>query len=111
MEEGDERMLIVDNRIPVKKGQEKEFEKYVAERPRLVEEIDGFIRFEFLRPVESNFYIIRGYWKDRESFQKWTESEAFRKAHSRPKNPDIFAGQNVLEIYELIEEDFPAPAE
>lgn len=101
-------MIIVDNRIPVVKGREKEFEKYVAERPRLVEEIAGFIRFEFLRPVGSHFYIIRGYWKDMESFQIWTESEAFHKAHSSPKNPDIFAGQNVLEIYEMIEEGSPA---
>jgi heme-degrading monooxygenase HmoA len=37
-----------------------------------------------------------------EDFERWTKSRAFEEAHADPPPREAFAGENVLEIHEVI---------
>lgn len=96
-------MIVVANRIPVAEGYEAAFEERFAGRAGRVEQRPGCVRMELLRPEEGNVYVVRTYWRDRESFQAWTESEDFRQAHANPPPPEMFAGPNRMEIHQVLE--------
>ena len=93
-------MVVVMNRIPVAEGREQDFEKTFMERDRAVDRMPGFIDMQVLRPAEGRTYVVLTRWKSRESFQQWTESEAFISAH-RKQSPGLAAERPVLEIYEV----------
>lgn len=95
-------MIVVANRILVAKDHEKEFENRFKNRAGLVDTMSGFIRNEILRPIQSDYYVILTYWESIEDFRSWTESEEFKKAHSKPPNKEIFAGPNIFEIHDVI---------
>jgi heme-degrading monooxygenase HmoA len=96
-------MIVVMNRIPVAEGREQDFEKTFMERDRAVDRMPGFIDMQVLRPAEGRTYVVLTRWKSRESFQQWTESEAFISAH-RKQSPGLAAERPVLEIYEVFTE-------
>lgn len=96
-------MIVVANRISVTKGFEKAFEERFKSRARKVDRMPGFIRNEVLRPLESEYYIILTYWKDKETFSSWTESKEFKEAHKNKPLPEMFSGPNVFEMHEVIE--------
>ncbi|HEX8651476.1 MAG TPA: antibiotic biosynthesis monooxygenase [Pyrinomonadaceae bacterium] len=93
-------MIVVMNRIPVAEGREQDFEKTFMERDRAVDRMPGFVDMQVLRPAEGRTYVVLTRWKSRESFQQWTESEAFISAH-RKQPPGLAAERPVLEIYEV----------
>jgi heme-degrading monooxygenase HmoA len=95
-------MIVVANRIPVTAGYEKEFENRFKNRAGLIDKEPGFIRNQILRPLKSDYYVVLTYWEDRESFEAWTKSESFRKAHSERPPKEMFSGPNVLEIHEVL---------
>lgn len=106
-------MIVVSNRIPVAKGHEEEFEKRFEGRARLVETQPGFIRLQILRPTSvemhggnmgaSDYYVVLTHWESKEDFVRWTESDAFREAHSSRPPKEMFAGSNVFEMHEVIQ--------
>tara|TARA_B100001971_G_scaffold24173_1_gene18798 strand:- start:85 stop:414 length:330 start_codon:yes stop_codon:yes gene_type:complete len=96
-------MILVANRISVAKGFEKAFEERFMNRARKVDRMPGFIRNEVLRPLDSEFYVILTYWKDKKAFTSWTESKEFREAHKNKPHNDMFSGPNVFEMHEVIE--------
>ncbi len=96
-------MVIVMNRITVSEGREQDFEKTFMERDRAVDRMPGFIDMQVLRPAEGRTYVVLTRWKSRESFQQWTESEAFISAH-RKQSPGLAESRPTLEIYEVFTE-------
>ncbi len=96
-------MIVVANRISIAKGHEASFEERFRIRAGLVDQSPGFIRNEVLRPIRGQPYIVKTYWKDLQSFEAWTKSESFHKAHADPPPAEMFAGPNVLEIHEVFE--------
>ena len=110
-------MIVVSNRIPVAAGHEEEFAKRFRSRAGLVEGHNGFVRLEILRPTEvpmhgrtmgrSPYHVVLTYWEDVAGFVAWTESDDFRKAHSNRPPPEMFAGDNVFELHEVIQSAGP----
>ena len=96
-------MIVVANRIPVAKGYEDKFERRLNDRAGLVDGMDGFIKNYVLRPLDSDYYVVQTYWESREAFKAWTESEAFKKAHSSRPQKEMFSGKNVFEMHEVID--------
>jgi heme-degrading monooxygenase HmoA len=96
-------MIVVANRIPVAKGYEEEFEKRFKGRAGLVDGMHGFIKNYVLRPIDSDYYVVQTYWESWEAFKAWTESEAFKKAHSSRPPKEMFSGKNVFEMHEVID--------
>lgn len=100
-------MLIVANRLPVASGREEEFVELFEERLEEIREQAGFERVELLAPAEwegeQDCYVIQAYWASREDFERWRDSDAFRRAHADFPS-ELFAGSNRIEIYELTAE-------
>jgi heme-degrading monooxygenase HmoA len=97
-------MIVVMNRIPVAPGYGKTFEERFHARAGLIDHEPGFIRNEILRPLQSDYYIVKTYWHSREDFERWTRSESFRQAHANRPPADMFTGPNVLEIHEVVQQ-------
>ena len=106
-------MIVVANRVPVAKGKEAEFAARFRDRAGLVEHHAGFVRLEILRPEVirlqghemggSDYHVVLTYWERTQDFVAWTESEDFRKAHSQQAPKEMFAGQSVFELHEIIQ--------
>lgn len=110
-------MIVVTNRIPVAKGFEETFEERFRQRAGLVDQADGFIRFEVLRPLQGDYYQIVTYWRDKDAFEAWTRSRSFQHGHAQARAEaeqqdaaagrapeQMFAGPNIIEIAEVVQE-------
>ena len=95
-------MIVVENRIPVKKEYREKFEKLFIERESHLNEMPGFVSNEVMRPMKGDEYIVMTHWETMEHFQSWVNSDAFKKAHSGSNLPkEAFSGENVLAIHEV----------
>lgn len=78
-------MIVVVNTIQTAPG----YGEVLVERfrtPKNVHKFPGFIRLELTRTEgteDYEEYKVSTFWKDRESFDGWTHSEAFRQAHDK----------------------------
>ncbi len=82
-------MFIAMNRFQVKKGSEAAFEQVWLTRDTLLDEVPGFVEFHLVKGPEAEdhtLYASHTVWRDRDAFEDWTRSEAFRKAHARAGN-------------------------
>jgi heme-degrading monooxygenase HmoA len=95
-------MFVVANRIPVAEGRGEEFEERFAERAGLVEDRKGFVRLEVLCPVDADRYVVLTHWESEADFEAWTDSEAFRKAHSRESPEGLVEGHPEVEKHEVV---------
>ncbi|GGG06290.1 antibiotic biosynthesis monooxygenase [Paenibacillus abyssi] len=78
-------MIVATNTISIKTGHVDA----VAERfknPKGVQHAPGFIRMELLKleGEEHDELKVCTTWENRESFDAWVNSDAFKQAHARP---------------------------
>jgi heme-degrading monooxygenase HmoA len=97
-------VLVVSNRIPVAKGWEEDFERRWKQRKWSIAQSPGFIRTEVLRPMKGDDYVVMTYWRSKEDFEHWTESQAFMEAHANTPPKEAFTGPSKLEVHEIIAE-------
>ncbi len=100
-------MITVANRIFVKPEYAAAFEERFRNRAGLVDGMPGFISNQVLRPVnEGDPYVVFTLWEKRDDFLNWVRSDEFVKGHAQsgtlPK--DAFAGPNVLELHEVVQD-------
>lgn len=71
-------------------------------RSRLIEGVDGFLGMEVWVDREALEAVIVSRWLDRESFDRWVNSEGFKRAHSKriPRADELEAN---LSVYEVVE--------
>ena len=106
-------MFVVSNRIPVAEGYEEEFAERFRTRAGLVEHHPGFVRLEICRPVKiamhghemggSAYHVVLTYWRRKEDFLAWVQSDDFRTAHNQRSSEGMFAGDSVFEMHEVIQ--------
>ncbi|MBV1905960.1 MAG: antibiotic biosynthesis monooxygenase [Pseudomonadales bacterium] len=99
-------MFIAMNRFKIAKGFEAGFEKIWRERDTFLSEVPGFKSFSLLKGEDYEdhaLYASHSVWDTRDSFQAWTKSDAFRKAHQQASAPKgTYLGHPVLETFEAI---------
>lgn len=79
-------MYIAMNQFRVKPDKSAEFEQAWRERQSFLSSVPGFRAFHLLRgPLDGDaqLYASHTTWDDQQAFEAWTQSEAFRKAHSQ----------------------------
>lgn len=84
-------MFIAMNRFRIALGREDVFEEMWRSRESHLDDVDGFREFHLLRgPTddEATLFASHSIWDSRASFEAWTESEAFRKAHAQARAPE-----------------------
>lgn len=99
-------MFIAMNRFKVTPGKEAEFEAVWKERETFLDTVPGFKTFSLLRGPQSDefsLYASHSEWQDKASFEAWTKSEQFRKAHAGAgQTKGLYAGHPVFEGFEVI---------
>ena len=77
--------LIKINAITVPADSGDELAKRFAARAGAVDGQDGFEGFELLQPTdERTTWLVVTRWRDQESFEAWTASQAFGQGHQGP---------------------------
>ncbi len=99
-------MFVVMNRIPVNEPFRDEFEESFRKRQGLVDQSPGFVRNLVLRPVDdsSDYHVVLTLWESKADFEAWTRSESFVRAHEQARQTprEMYAGRNVLEMFEVV---------
>ncbi len=99
-------MIVTSNRIPVNPEHAEAFEEAFKNRASQVDNMDGFISFQLLRPTkDGDPYIVMTTWESQAHFEGWTNSEAFKEGHAKSGTlpREAFLGHPVLEIHEIIQ--------
>jgi len=77
-------LIVAINRIKAKTPEALESLLNAFEsRSRLIEGVDGFLGIEVWVDRDALEAVIVSRWIDRESFDKWVNSDEFKRAHSR----------------------------
>ena len=99
-------MFVAMNRFQIVRGREADFERVWAERDTHLDGVPGFLEFRLLRGPEADdhtLYASHSIWTDREAFETWTRSEAFRKAHAGAGGRrDLYLGHPHFEGFETV---------
>ena len=100
-------MFIAMNRFKVFKDATEEFEAVWRNRDSHLAEMKGFMAFHLLRGSEAEDHILYSShttWRTKADFEAWTQSEQFRKAHSRaPSTKALYAGHPNFEGFETVQ--------
>lgn len=99
-------MFIAMNRFRIARGREEEFIEVWRQRETYLDQVPGFEQFHLLRgPTDetTTLFASHSVWDSRASFEAWTKSEAFRKAHAQAgAAKDIYLGPPQFEGFESI---------
>jgi heme-degrading monooxygenase HmoA len=100
-------MFIAMNRFSVTAGSERKFELIWKNRDKNLAGVDGFREFHLLRGQKeknSTLYSSHTTWQNRDSFEAWTKSEAFKKAHaSVGDHKSLYLGHPQFEGFEVLD--------
>lgn len=89
--------VVKINAIQVPEGAGPELEKRFAGRAGVVDEAEGFLGFQLLRPVKGeDRYFVVTQWTDDASYEAWVNGDA-RAAHKSDRKP-VASGTAVLEF-------------
>ncbi len=100
-------MYIAMNRFRIRKGCEEQFIEIWRSRESHLDQVPGFKGFHLLRGPgddEHTLFASHSVWESRQHFIDWTESEAFRKAHTGAggKTAEIYLGPPRFEGFEVV---------
>ena len=99
-------MFIAMNHFDVDPERGEEFETRWRERERHLADVPGFKAFALLRGDEPGQYASHSVWADRDAFEEWTRSEAFRAAHRGARMPEgLLRGHPKVRTWESVLEE------
>jgi heme-degrading monooxygenase HmoA len=100
-------MFIAMNRFQVALGSEAAFEEVWTTRDTHLSDVPGFVAFHLLRGPENDDHVLYSshtVWRDKDAFEAWTRSEAFRRAHGNAgQNRGLYLGHPQFEGFEVIQ--------
>ncbi len=99
-------MFIAMNRFKIKPGCEQEFIDIWKGRDTYLDTVPGFKSFHLLQGSTHDDYTLfssHATWESANTFEDWTKSEAFRKAHANAgTKKEIYMGPPQLECFEVV---------
>ncbi len=95
-------MFVAMNNFKVAEGRGPDFERAWRERQSYLEGVAGFIQFCLLKCDVPGEYISHTTWESRDSFMKWTQSEAFAAGHRQGSLAGVLQGPPVIRTYEAL---------
>ena len=95
-------MFVAMNQFSVNEGRGADFEEQWRTRESYLQGFEGFVHFALLKGDEAGDYVSHTIWRSREDFLKWTQSEAFKKAHSTRSSEGVFAGHPRARFYDAV---------
>ena len=98
--------VVKINAIEVPEGAGPELEKRFAARLHAVDNQEGFLGFELLRPISGESrYIVYTKWESEAAYQAWAAGPA-REAHAGERAKPVSSGANLLE-FEVVQTSKP----
>lgn len=101
-------MYLVANRLFVWGAFAGQFEQMFAHSSGRMEQVPGFVRNLVLRPrhPDEQPYVVMTFWESLETFNAWTQSESFQRAHggARHAPQEMYWRQSELEVHEVIQD-------
>ncbi|MEV8509406.1 antibiotic biosynthesis monooxygenase [Actinoplanes sp. NPDC051475] len=95
--------VVKINAIDVPEGAGPELEQRFAARQGAVENAEGFLGFELLRPVKGETrYFVYTRWESEEAFQAWSSGMG-RAAHAGERARPVASGADLLE-FEVVQQ-------
>jgi heme-degrading monooxygenase HmoA len=86
--------IVKINAIRVPEGMGEVIEQRFAARGDAMNEVDGFVSFELLRPTAGeDRYFVYTRWETEEAFQAWRESQRFAESHAGQTGPPAGHGE------------------
>lgn len=99
-------MFVAMNRFQIALGREEVFEEMWRARDSHLHGVEGFREFHLLRGPQGDDHTLfasHSVWDSKAAFEAWTESEAFRKAHSQARAPEgTYLGHPQFEGFEVV---------
>ena len=100
-------MIAIFNRLPVKEGAAGQIVERFANSRGNVQGFPGFVSMEVLRSEVGDEVLVITRWQDKDAFDAWVGSEAFKKAHGRSGGGDLLRGHPQMSTYEIAVEREP----
>ena len=94
-------MIAVVNRLPVKEGMADQVVERFAEGRGFVQQFPGFVSMEVLRSEGADEVVVITRWRDKEAFDSWVHSDAFKMAHGRGGGSGLLRGHPQMGTYEI----------
>ena len=99
-------MFIAMNRFRIARGFEQGFEDMWRNRESYLDAVPGFRTFHLLRGPsgeDHTLYASHSQWDSREAFERWCDSDAFKRAHAQAKAPKgTYLGHPEFEGFEVV---------
>jgi heme oxygenase (mycobilin-producing) len=95
--------VVKINALTVPEEMRDTLEERFARRAGEVEQLEGFEGFQLLRPTggEDRYYVVTR-WRSEEDFQRWVESEEFRRGHAQSEEHGPAATHAELLSFEVV---------
>jgi heme-degrading monooxygenase HmoA len=94
-------MIAVINRLPVKEGMAEEVVERFANHRGFVQEAPGFVSMEVLRSDGGDEVVVITRWRDKDAFNSWVNSDAFKAVHGRGGGTGLLRGHPQMGTYEV----------
>ena len=105
-------MIAVVNRLPIKEGAAGEVIERFANSRGNVQGFPGFVSMEVLSSEAEDEVLVITRWRDKDAFESWVASDAFKKAHGRSGEGDLLRGHPQMSTYEVaVERESEPPGE
>jgi len=103
-------MIAVINRLPVKEGAVDQVVERFANSRGNEQRFPGFLSMEVLRSEGADEVLVITRWRDKDAFDSWVHSDAFKRAHGRSGGGDLLRGHPQIGTYEVAVERKPGPS-
>ncbi len=94
-------MIAVINRLPIKEGAAGEVVERFANSRGNVQGFPGFVSMEVLSSEAEDEVLVITRWRDKDAFDSWVGSDAFKRAHGRSGGGDLLRGHPQMGTYEV----------
>jgi len=102
-------MIAVVNRLPVREGVAGQVVERFANSRGNVQGFPGFVSMEVLNSEAGDEVLVITRWRDKDAFDSWVHSDAFKRAHGRSGGGDLLRGHPQMGTYEVAVEREPEP--
>jgi heme-degrading monooxygenase HmoA len=102
-------MFVSMNCVTIPTESAEDFERAFLSRERHMADSPGFVRFQLMRPLRNEEYLVVTEWESEQAFRDWVSSDAFKRAH-RGDGQRGFGGHSELRTYEVIDVETAAPS-
>jgi heme-degrading monooxygenase HmoA len=102
----------VGDRLPVKEGASGQIVELFANSRGNVQGFPGFVSMEVLSSEVGDEVLVITRWQDKDAFDSWVHSDAFKRAHDRSGGGDLLRGHPQMSTYEVaVERESESPGE